>query len=608
MKKIETDKIPTNQALLNLITPIGGIEFSINNLQIGENTGRVYGIIKYPATVEMGWSSKICNIPGTIVSQTFTPVDNSALIEAISRNITQNRGIAESTKDVLTRQRAERGAEDGEKIIRQIDQNGETVGIMTIVIMPIARDNNVFQKTCRRVESIIAGQRCKVRGMANLQKQAYKALSPYYGTDETIDTILQRIVPMSKFIGGFPFSASGYNDGEGYYFAKDSSGGLIVLDPWKRGGDRTNTNWVIMGVPGVGKSTTIKHIILSEYMKGTKIIIIDPETEYKDLCYNLNGDWINAGGGKEGRINPLEIRPVPQDDEEDIDKLYSNIGMGNMALHMKTLEIFFSLYIPSLTDIQKALLKQILEELYNKFNIQWDTDITKLSSEDFPIFSDLYNLINEKLESNISSNEIEEYKVLSCLLRDIAVGADRFLWNGYTTVQTRSRCICMDTHDLQNASETIKKTQYFNLLTYCWEQMSKDRSEKVLLVCDEAYLMIDHQVPQSLVFLRNVAKRDRKYESAIAIISHSVVDFLAPEIKSYGQALLDNPCFKVLMGCDGKNLKETTELYNLTEVEQELLFRRKRGNALLMIGAKRLHAIFEIPDYEIEYMGKGGGR
>lgn len=192
LKKIETDKIPTNQALLNLIKPIGGIEFSINNLQIGENTGRVYGIIKYPATVEMGWSSKICNIPRTIVSQTFTPVDNSALIEAISRNITQNRGIAESTKDVLTRQRAERGAEDGEKIIRQIDQNGETVGIMTIIIMPIARDNNVFQKTCRRVESIIAGQRCKVRGMANLQKQAYKALSPYYGTDETIDTILQR--------------------------------------------------------------------------------------------------------------------------------------------------------------------------------------------------------------------------------------------------------------------------------------------------------------------------------------------------------------------------------------------------------------------------------
>lgn len=57
----------------------------------------------------------------------------------------------------------------------------------------------------------------------------------------------------------------------------DSSGGLIVLDTWKRGNDRSNTNMVIMGVAGVGKSTDVKHIALSEYMKGTKLIFIDPE-------------------------------------------------------------------------------------------------------------------------------------------------------------------------------------------------------------------------------------------------------------------------------------------------------------------------------------------
>jgi hypothetical protein len=58
--------------------------------------------------------------------------------------------------------------------------------------------------------------------------------------------------------------------------------------------------------------------------------------------------------------------------------------------------------------------------------------------------------------------------------------------------------------------------------------------------------MIDPNVPQSIVFLRNVAKRARKYEAAIAIISHSAVDFLDPSIKIYGQALLDIPNFKVL--------------------------------------------------------------
>ena len=45
----------------------------------------------------------------------------------------------------------------------------------------------------------------------------------------------------------------------------------------------------------------------------------------------------------------------------------------------------------------------------------------------------------------------------------------------------------------------IFRTQYFNILTYDWEQMSRDREERVLLICDEAYLMIDQKVPQSLV-------------------------------------------------------------------------------------------------------------
>ena len=163
-------------------------------------------------------------------------------------------------------------------------------------------------------------------------------------------------------------------------------------------------------------------------------------------------------------------------------------------------------------------------------------------------------------------------------------------------------------HDLQNTSDSIKRTQYFNLLTWCWQQMSKDRNERVLLICDEAYLMIDPNVPQSLVFLRNVEKRSRKYEAGIAIISHSVVDFLDPQIKMYGQALLDIPCFKILMGCDGKNLIETIELYNLTDAEEELLASKKRGNALVVIGSKRLHVIFEISEYKFEYMGTAGGR
>lgn len=64
-------------------------------------------------------------------------------------------------------------------------------------------------------------------------------------------------------------------------------------------------------------------------MRGTKIIIIDPEREYKELTRNLHGDWLNCGGGLKGRLNPLQIRPVPQDDEdEDGERLYTDDGNG----------------------------------------------------------------------------------------------------------------------------------------------------------------------------------------------------------------------------------------------------------------------------------------
>lgn len=597
-----------NSALLNVITPVG-LEFQKNSLSIGENLGKVYGLIRYPQKVEVEWLSKITNIPATIVSIGFKPVDNATLISAISRSVVQQRGFAEGAKDPLSRQRAEKAAEDGEKIIMQIDREGETVGLMSVQVCPIAKDDKTFKKVCRRAESVVSVMKCKMRIIPNLQQECFRHLSPSFPNSGKMESILQKIVPMSTFVGGFPFASSGFNDGAGYYFAQDSSGGLVIVDVWKRGGDRTNSNFVVMGNSGVGKSTAIKHIIMSEYMKGTKILVVDPESEYKDLCYNLGGDWINAVGGAGGRFNPLQVRPSPRDDEgeKEADRLYRDegYGMNDLALHMKNLEIFFSLYIPSLTDMQKAVLKKCLVELYQQFHITWDTDVAELKPTDFPVFSDLYKLVKEKADTE---KDRQAYADLSLLLYDIAEGSDSFIWNGHSTIATDSPFICLDTNALQETSDSIKRTQYFNLLTYCWEQMSRNREERVLLICDEAYLMIDQKVPQSLVYLRNVMKRARKYEGALGIISHSVIDFLSESIKQYGQALLDIPCYKLLMGTDGPNLKETAKLYDLTEAEQELLLARKRGHALFMVGAKRLHINFEIPDYKMFYMGKAGGR
>ena len=205
-KKEET--LPVNEALLNVITPMG-LEIKRNSLVIGENMGKVYGAVRYPQKVEMGWLSKITNIPSTIVSVGITPIDNSTLISALSKSIVQQRGAADSAKDPLTRQRAEKAAEDGEHIMQKIDQEGETVAMMSLTVMPVAQDEAAFSKICRRVESAFSVQKCKVRTLANLQKEGFQSISPTYPANGTVDSIVSRIIPMSTFVGGFPFASSG---------------------------------------------------------------------------------------------------------------------------------------------------------------------------------------------------------------------------------------------------------------------------------------------------------------------------------------------------------------------------------------------------------------
>lgn len=603
MKKNEINEIKPNKNLLNIITPITGIEYMQNKMRIGDNYCKIYTVIKYPKNVNIGWLSRLSNLPNTISIQHFEPSDNVNLMEGISKGVRQSEMIYDSSKDILQRKRALREIDDGQEIIDKVEVNGETVGYMSNLVMVIAEDDDTLNKNAKRVENMISGMKLKVRSLAYCVRQAFQMISPFHSANDDIKSIANRNILMSDFIGGFPFSGGGLNDEKGFYLAKDNNGGIVVLDTWKRDNDRLNSNYVVMGTSGAGKSTAVKHILLNEYMRGTKLLVIDPEREYKTLCQNLNGDWINViGGGK--MINPLQIRPVPLDDDDEDVVGYKDEGhgLGPMALHIQSIRPFFKLLFPDITYSQLSILTTYLEKLYNKFGIDWNTDVSKLKNTEFPIMKDLYDFICEDISKLEKTNiNLTDYKLIQSLLRDVAVGADSSIFNGYTTVKSNSRCIVLDTYNLQNSDERIKKAQYYNLLSYCWEQMSKNKNEHILLACDESYLMIDNQVPQSLIFLRNITKRCRKYNGGIIVISHSVVDFLDPSVKMYGQSILDMASYKILMGADGKNLEEMKVLYKFTEAEEDLVYSRQVGVALFMAGTSRLSVKFDIFPYEFDF-------
>ncbi len=68
------------------ITPLG-LEFRRNDIVLGENLSRIYCIIKYPNEVDYGWYGRLTNIPGTVVSIGYNPLDNGEFIANLSRTI-----------------------------------------------------------------------------------------------------------------------------------------------------------------------------------------------------------------------------------------------------------------------------------------------------------------------------------------------------------------------------------------------------------------------------------------------------------------------------------------------------------------------------------------
>lgn len=600
-KRLLTARSPEGSdstALQNLLTPVGGISFGVSKVTIGPVVGRIYGAMRFPSELDYGWAVDLMNNSDCITSITYYPGNASELGDALARSIKSSSMDAQAESNARRRKHFAKQAIDADQLIDELDFKNAPIGHVAILAMPFSDREDKLEDVCRTVSNRFAKKRIRLKPLGNLQKDAYKQLSPYYPPQPLVADVLKRIFPLESLMGGFPLTINLYRDDHGSYFARTMDGGVMSLNLLMRGHDRTSSNAIFTGKTGMGKSTALKHLLMTMYMNGVKIIVIDPEREFRDLCRNLSGTWLDVGGG-EAKVNPFQIRPAPQDEDDEQDQLFK--GDDNaMALHIHTLDVFFKLYLPDLTNVQRALLKKALVEVYQEKGITWETDVTTLRPEDFPIAEDVSHYL--KAQDDQRSQE------LAVLLNDMAEGADSFLWNGYTNVDLSNDLIVMDTNRLINSSAEVKRAQYFNNLTMCWQIMSQDRSQPVLLICDEAHILFEPDIPETSMYMRNYAKRARKYEAGLWVVTHSLVDLLNEKVKLSGQAILDCATYKMFFGTDGKNLEETADLFHLTESEKNALLAQEQRHALLFLGNQHVKVDFDIPPYKLELMGKGGGR
>ena len=177
-----------------------------------------------------------------------------------------------------------------------------------------------------------------------------------------------------------------------------------------------------------------------------------------------------------------------------------------------------------------------------------------------------------------------------------------------TKSRTNSKCICLDTKSVISMGGGVLAAQYFNILSWCWQEISKSKKERVMLIADECWMLIDPSCPQSMVFLRNAEKRARKYEGSVVVSTQQIVDFLAPQISFYGQPVLDTPSIKLIFGMRQQGLLEVKDIFSLNQMQSQFVEAQIRGAALMCVGADKFRINFDLSKERLKMFGTGGGR
>lgn len=593
-------------ALVDLLAP-PALDFGRQHLVFGDQVGRVLVILDYPPSAGPAWLARVMALPGVTASLHLAPSDPVDLLKALNSSVQEYTSRLAQGGNALSQSRWQQRLEHAKALLRQIDQEGQKVFRFGAVLLVLAPDEEELGRRVRHVEGVCAGAGMRVRPAVFRQEDGLRAAGPWACLPAEIDRMAGREWPAETVASTYPWVAEGLAHGRGCVWGKDAGGGLVLLDRWRPPAEAglTNGNVNVFGMPGSGKSFASMLQVLREYAQGARVLVVDPEGEYRRLAHALGAPVVDAAGGR-GRVNPHQVPVVPDDPEDDEDPdgeagAAPAAARGPLAQHVQRLKTFYGLYLPALDALEQALLEKAILEAYRRRGIGWDTDPATV--REWPTVADVQRILGERPEA----------ARLALLLESAAEGADSALWAGQSTIQIGAQdFVVLDIKRLKEAAPNVRRAQFFNVLSFAWDLVREGRAmaRRTILVVDEAWILIDPQTPQTLEFLKEMSKRIRKYGQrpvggSLSIVTQNVGDFLAPEVERLGKPVVTNAGVKLLMRQDPADLERLREAFRLTEAECDLLASARRGEGLLIAGNQRAWVKVEAAPHELELLGVG---
>lgn len=587
----------------DMILP-GAVKFLSDHYIVGDSYRCVWAVREYPpSTEEQAILSQLADRNG-VTLRIYHRLVESMEQRKIIQNATRRNRLKSGGNDVSESIEAEGNLQDVIELLANLRKNKEPLLHCSVFIELKAKSMEKLKELQSDIAMELTRSKISVDRLTLRQKEGFLSAVPT-GSNQ-FGAQYERVLPASSVANLYPFNFSGKTDPQGAYIGRDKYGTNILVDFDRRAEDKTNSNALILGNSGQGKSYLLKLILTNIRESGKRIICLDPESEYETLCDALGGCYIDFMSG-EYTINPLEPKAWT-DSVEDIDATTPEAfkKVTRLSQHIAFLKDFFRSY-KGFTDAQIDTIEILLSKLYARFGITDSTDYSVKKASDFPVMQDFYNLCEEEFMTYDKQRKYlytEETLQEVCLgIHSMCVGSESKYFNGHTNI-TDSNFLVFGVKGLMDTNRRLKDCMLFNILSFMSNELLGKGNTAASV--DELYLFLSNMT--TIEYLRNCMKRVRKKDSSVILASQNIEDFLIPSIREFTKPLFSIPTHQFLFNAGQINPKEYMDALQVEPSEFELIKYPERGTCLYRCGNERYLLQVIAPEYKAAIFGKAGGR
>ncbi|MBR2472687.1 MAG: DUF87 domain-containing protein, partial [Clostridia bacterium] len=279
------------------------IKFNIDHFVCGDSFRCVWAIREYPpSTTDQAILARFGD-KEAVTLHMYTRYVDGAEQNKIVQNAGRKNKMMASSNDIEEMVMGEGNLVDVMELLGELRKNREPLLHCAVFIELSANSLDKLKELQSDVAMELTREKISVDRLTMRQQGGFIACMPcgynVFGTQ------FERVLPASAVANCYPFNYSGKTDPNGFYIGKDKFGTNIIVDFDRRADDKTNSNILILGNSGQGKSYLLKLLLCNIRMSGKSVICLDAEQEYEDLCNNLGGCYVDLMSG-EYIINPLE--------------------------------------------------------------------------------------------------------------------------------------------------------------------------------------------------------------------------------------------------------------------------------------------------------------